>query len=131
MAHPDLPLGSCFEVPYFYQRVRISFPISALEDGSLRQFALEPGAHVPSAALEDLRGGSPEQNAAIARDILDGKRSPRRDIVLLNAAAALCVAGTVDDIDAGVVRAAEAIDSGEARARLARWVAFTGGQGAR
>jgi anthranilate phosphoribosyltransferase len=104
--------------------------VAALEDGVVRQFVLEPGAHVPSASLEDLRGGGPEKNAAIARDILDGKRSPRRDIVVLNAAAALCVAGTVDDIDAGVVRAAEALDSGEAQARLARWVEFTGGQGA-
>lgn len=73
---------------------------------------------LPRATLEDLRGGTPEANAATTRAILAGERGPRRDVVLLNAAAALWVAGAVSSLAAGLEPAARSIDSGAAAARL-------------
>lgn len=65
-----------------------------------------------------LQGGSAERNAAIARAILEGERGPRRDIVLVNASAALLAGGLAPDLRAGVGLAAQSIDSGAARAKL-------------
>jgi anthranilate phosphoribosyltransferase len=81
-----------------------------------------------AATTEDLRGGEPAYNAEVVRRLLDGERGPVRDAVLLNAAAALAVYDApgepVDEaLEAGLVRAAGAIDSGAAREALARWVA--------
>jgi len=74
--------------------------------------------------LEELAGGDPGANAGIVRDILTGKdRGPKRDIVLLNAAAALVVAEFADSFEQGWTRAAELIDTGAAADRLARFVA--------
>jgi len=86
---------------------------------SPEQFGLE------RAHLEDITGGSVEQNAQIIRDILDGKKSARRDIVLLNAAAALVAAGKVPSMAEGVPLAADAIDSGAARKKLQALVEFS------
>lgn len=63
---------------------------------------------------EDLTGGNPEDNARIALEVLNGVQSPRRDAVLLNAGAALYVAGLADDIPQGIEKAALSIDSGSA-----------------
>ncbi len=65
-------------------------------------------------ALDDLKGGGPEANAMLARQVLTGARGPRRDVVLLNAAAALAVAGRVATLEEGVRMAAEAVDDGRA-----------------
>jgi anthranilate phosphoribosyltransferase len=70
--------------------------------------------------LEDFIGGDIETNRAMLYDVLTGIPGPRREIVLLNAAAALVAAGIVDDLKAGVERAAEAIDMGEAATVLAK-----------
>lgn len=70
------------------------------------------------AGAADLRGGSPEENAALIRRILDGERGAARDIVLLNAGAALMVAGVAATVAEGIAEAVEAIDSGRAAARL-------------
>ncbi len=72
------------------------------------------------ASLDELRVDGPAQSAAVIRAIFDGERSARRDHVLLNAAAALVVAGVVSGLADGVDRAAQAIDSGAARATLER-----------
>jgi anthranilate phosphoribosyltransferase len=79
--------------------------------------------------IEDLRGGGAEENAAVARAVVDGQPGPIRDIVLLNAAAALAAEAGVPGPDAlekslaeGYARAAEAVDSGAARALLDRWI---------
>ncbi len=79
--------------------------------------------------IEDLRGGGAEENAAVARALVDGQPGPIRDIVLLNAAAALAAEAGVPGPDAlekslaeGYARAAEAVDSGAARALLDRWI---------
>ena len=75
-------------------------------------------AGLPRATLDDLMGGDVQDNAATILQILEGVKGPKRDIVLLNAAAALVAASITDDLKEGVERAAEAIDSGHARAIL-------------
>ena len=74
---------------------------------------------------EALRGGTPEENARALIGILEGAPGPLREAVLLNAGAALWVADAVQTLADGVLRAAESIDSGAARARLERLVALT------
>ncbi len=89
--------------------------IAELRDGRVIPGSLAPEeAGLGRARLEDLRGGDVDQNVAIARGILEGLRGPRRDVVLLNAAAALRVAGKAVDLREGVSLAAAAIDSGGA-----------------
>jgi anthranilate phosphoribosyltransferase len=74
----------------------------------------------------DLRGGDPEASAAIALAILHGEAGPRRDVVLLNAAAALEVSGRASSLDEGLAMAAASIDSGAAVDVLGRWVSSSG-----
>ena len=74
--------------------------------------------------LADIR--SPEENAAATRAVLEGEKGPRRDLVVLNAAAAIMVGGKAGDLAGGVAAAEQAIDSGSAAAVLARLVSFTG-----
>lgn len=87
--------------------------------GEGRSLEIEPGrlglACVPASALA---GGDAPENARILRAILEGETGPRRDVVLLNAAAALWVADAVPSLGAGLARARESIDSGAARAKL-------------
>jgi len=73
----------------------------------------------------ELQGGSPEENARSARDVLSGARGAKRDAVVLNAAGAIAAAGHADDLREGLGVAAEAIDSGRAAERLERLVAFS------
>jgi anthranilate phosphoribosyltransferase len=104
--------------------------VAELRDGKVSCFEVTPEqAGLPKARLKDLRGADAETNAQAVRALLTGAPGPFRDIVLLNAAAALIVAGRVDDLRAGVARAAEAIDSGAADAVLGRLAAITGGAG--
>ena len=86
---------------------------------------------LPAAPLSALAGGDAQQNAALLTEIFAGQRGPRRDIVVLNAAAALMVAGLAADLRAGMARAAEAIDSGAARRTLAALAEFGAGAAAR
>jgi anthranilate phosphoribosyltransferase len=100
--------------------------VAELQGGKVRCFEVTPEqAGLPKARLEDLRGGDAETNAQAVRALLTGAPGPFRDIVLLNAAAALIVAGRADDLRAGVAKAAEAIDSGAAEAVLGRLAAIT------
>ncbi len=80
---------------------------------------------VRPASLSEIAGGTREENAATAREVLSGRSGARRDIVLVNAAAALVAAGRAADLMAGVRAAAESIDSGAAAQKLARLVEFT------
>lgn len=84
---------------------------------------------VPRASLSDLAGGDPEANCAIARRILHGQRGPARDIVLVNAAAALLAAGLTTDFREAVKRAAESIDSGAACEKVEKLAAYARGCG--
>ncbi len=81
------------------------------------------------ALLDDISGGDVNENANIIRDIVAGKKSARRDVVLLNAAAALVAAGRADSIAEGVPLAAQSLDSGAARKKLDALVAFTNRKG--
>ena len=100
--------------------------VSALEDGKVRNFEVTPEeAGLARANPADLKGGDPAYNAAALRAVLDGANSAYRDIAVFNAAAALIVAGKAEDLKHGAAIAAEAIDSGRARAVLERLVAVS------
>jgi anthranilate phosphoribosyltransferase len=71
-------------------------------------------------------GGNAQENAARVRAVLGGAKGPARDIVLLNAGAALVVAGVADELPAGIERAKRAIDSGDAARKLDELAAFRG-----
>lgn len=100
----------------------VTSPTSVLEvrgDGEgafeVTHWRVDPAAlGLAHARLEDLRGGDAAFNAGVIRSVLEGERGPRRDIGVLNAAAALLVAGRVCDLEAGLAMAAEALDSGQA-----------------
>jgi len=98
-----------------------STTVAELDGGQVRTFTISPAdAGLPPASLETLRGGDPQANAVIAREVLSGVAGPRRDVVLLNAAAALVVAGRAATLREGACQAAAAIDDGRARALLER-----------
>ncbi len=93
--------------------------IAEWRDGTVRRFSVTPeDAGLPKADIAALRGGDAETNAAALTALLNGATGPYRDIVLLNAAAALIVADRVETLRDGVVLAAASIDSGSARAAL-------------
>jgi anthranilate synthase/phosphoribosyltransferase len=95
--------------------------VAALDGDEVRTFTVGPeDAGLASAPLDAVRGGDPQANAAIAREVLGGAPGPRRDIVLLNAAAALVVAGRARHLREGAQQAAAAIDDGRARRLLER-----------
>ncbi|MBI2708755.1 MAG: anthranilate phosphoribosyltransferase [Actinobacteria bacterium] len=92
-------------------------------DGTVRTLTVDPVAHgIGPATLDDLRGGDPATNATLARRVLAGEPGCHRDVVVLNAAAALVVAGMVDDIEAGLSAARRSVDEGAAAAALDRLV---------
>jgi anthranilate phosphoribosyltransferase len=94
-----------------------------VRDGIVSEAAVEPGdLGLPVASPGDLTGGDAEASAALARAILSGEVGPRRDVVLLNAAAALEVAGAADGLSEGIEVAARSIDTGAAADTLERWV---------
>ncbi len=102
--------------------------IAELRDGKVATFEVTPEqAGLKRARLDDLKGGDPGANAARMLALLEGKTGPLRDIVLLNAAAALIVAGRAGDLCDGTAQAARAIDSGAAKRALERLITITNG----
>lgn len=100
--------------------------ISELNDGNIKTYDLSPDQYFSrTAGLQDLKGGSPSENAAVTLGILKGEKGPKRDVVLLNAGAALVVAGKAVDIKEGIHLAGEAIDSGAAEDKLQQLIRFT------
>ncbi|MBB5520052.1 anthranilate phosphoribosyltransferase [Amphiplicatus metriothermophilus] len=100
--------------------------VAEVKAGRIRRFEIAPeDADLPRAAPEALKGGGPAENAEAVRALLAGAPSAYRDIVVLNAAAALVIAGVAPDLREGARRAARAIDEGRARAALDRLVAVT------
>ncbi|HVF07279.1 MAG TPA: anthranilate phosphoribosyltransferase [Actinomycetota bacterium] len=94
-----------------------------VRDGMVRETGLDPAElGIARATLDDLQGGDAQASAAIVRAILGGEPGPRRDVVLLNAAAALEVAGRASDLSEGLTLAAESIDSGAAGDALDGWI---------
>jgi anthranilate phosphoribosyltransferase len=95
--------------------------VSELRAGAVNTFYLHPAdAGLPVAARADLAGGSAEENAGMIERLLAGEQGPRRDVVILNAAAALLIAGEASDFAGGVARAARSLDDGGAAAALSR-----------
>jgi len=107
--------------------------VAEWHDGRVVEFTVSPeDAGLKPARLDDLKGGEPAHNAALMREVLAGAAGPLRDVVLLNSAASLVVAGRAENLRNGVDLAATAIDSGAARHVLDRVVAMTnegGGNG--
>ena len=104
--------------------------VAELKDGKVTVFEVTPAdAGLQPAKLSDLRGGDEKENAAAIRDVLAGKRTPLRDIAVLNAAAALIVAGKAANLTDGAALAAHAIESGAARKALDRLAAISNGRG--
>jgi anthranilate phosphoribosyltransferase len=95
-------------------------------DGRRKEYQLDPAelGLVP-APMDAMRGGGPEDNARIAREVLGGAAGARRDVVLLNSAAALRAAGLARDWRDGIRAAGEAIDSGRAADVLQRWATIS------
>src|SRR5438552_4771507 len=97
--------------------------VSECRAGAVNTFYVHPSDFgIAKSDPVALKGGDAAENAGIVRDVLSGTRGPRRDIALLNAGAALFVAGRVDTIKEGIAVAAAAIDSGAARGRLQQMV---------
>ncbi|PHS24879.1 MAG: anthranilate phosphoribosyltransferase [Robiginitomaculum sp.] len=94
--------------------------ISALENGQVKTFNIKPEDFgIPRARMSDLVGGDPAHNARAIRALLDGERGPFRDIALLNAGAAVYVAGQAPNVRAAIERCEKALDGGKAAAALA------------
>ncbi len=97
--------------------------VLSLDDGAIDEFTIDPGEFgLAGASLDDLRGGGPQENAAVVHRVLEGEPGPHRDIVVLNAGAALVVAGHAAGLADGIELAAAAIDDGRATATLASLV---------
>jgi anthranilate phosphoribosyltransferase len=97
--------------------------VTALENGTIRSFEISPeDVGLPRVKPEQLRGGDAGSNARAVEDVLEGKPSPFRDVALLNAAAALVVAGKAKDIKDAFELATRSLDSGEAEGRLDRLI---------
>ena len=102
--------------------------VSELSGGQIRTYQVDPTAlGLAVSTLDQLLVDSPQASAAAIRDVLAGTPGAKRDIVILNAAAALVVAGIASDLADGVARAAQAIDSGAAQKTLAALVAISNG----
>jgi len=105
--------------------------VAEFKDGAVREFEVAPEqAGLPRAEAADLKGGTPAENAAMMRALLDGAKGPVRDIVLLNAAAVLVIADAAADLREGVAQAAAAIDNGQALAALNALIEITNRSGA-
>jgi len=103
--------------------------VSEVRDGEVRTYTLDPAPLSTGpgpGSPDDLRcGGDPAQNAAVILTVFDGEKGPRRDAVILNAAAALVCGGVVPELEDAIDAAVEAIDTGAALAKLEELVAFT------
>ncbi len=100
--------------------------ISELNAGAIRTYEVTPEQLLGrTAAMADLEGGGPQQNAEITRRIFQGEKGPRRDVVVLNAAAALMAAGVAGDFQDGIRKAESSIDEGAAGQKLEALARFT------
>jgi anthranilate phosphoribosyltransferase len=100
--------------------------VSHLKDNNVHTFQMTPEEYgFKRAALEEIVGGNAKENAIIVRNILDGEKSPKRDMVLLNASAAFVATGLCDNFKEGIKIAMEVIDSNSARKKLDELVDFT------
>jgi anthranilate phosphoribosyltransferase len=106
--------------------------ITELKNGELSTYSVEPEAFTMTrASLKEIQGGDAGQNAAIILEILNGETGPRRDIVVLNAAAALVAGGKADNLSNGVKLAEESLSNGQARSKLIQLIDVTKDLGSR
>jgi anthranilate phosphoribosyltransferase len=100
--------------------------VAEAREGSVRTYEVDPEEFgMKRATLADISGGDAAENAATIREVLNGKKSPRRDVVLLNSAAALVAAGRTDHLSDAIPVAAKSIDSGAAARKLDMLVRFS------
>lgn len=100
--------------------------VSELDDGRVRTYDIHPEQYFgETAEAKDLTGGDPDENAAITRSILGGQRGPKRNVVLINAAAALTAGGLAANLKQGITLAAESIDSAKSLGKLEDLARFT------
>ena len=100
--------------------------VSRLYDNRIETYTLDPQElNLPRASLSGLAGGTAEENAAATKALLQGERGPKRDVVLLNAAAVLVAGGKTRDLGEGLALAAEAIDSGNALNKMVQLIEFS------
>jgi anthranilate phosphoribosyltransferase len=100
--------------------------VAEVRDGAVKSYTVAPEEFgMKRAPLSEISGGDVQANAQIVREILDGKKSPRRDVVLINSAAALVAAEKADTLKAGVTLAAQSLDSGASKKKLEELVKFT------
>jgi anthranilate phosphoribosyltransferase len=93
--------------------------VSELKDGKVNEYLISPEDFgIKKSTPEDIKGGSPEENAKITLDILKGAKGAKRDITLMNSGAAIYVAGRAESLSDGIQKATKSIDSGEAFKRL-------------
>lgn len=114
-------IGICF----LFAQNSLSAPAKVCEvkDGTFTSYEITPEQfELTRCSKEDLMGGTPAENAQITRDLLSGKSGPKRDAVLLNAGAAIYMAGRAETIQAGIDVARNMIDSGKAAAQLEKYV---------
>lgn len=100
--------------------------VSEIKDGKVVSYEISPvDFGIPMAKTEDVKGGTGSENADMTLSVLKGEKSPKRDIVLMNAGAAIYVAGLADNLAEGIKKAEESIDSGRAYEKLNALVEFT------
>ncbi len=108
--------------------ISISSPttVCELRDGFIKTYDITPEQFgLTRCKKEDLLGGTPEENAAITRNILNGEKGAKRDAVLFNSAAAIHIAKPEISIEEGINLAAEAIDSGKAKDQLVKFISLS------
>jgi anthranilate phosphoribosyltransferase len=123
LQHLGVECAIVFHAADGMDELSVASPSFVIEvDGERREYELDPAElGLPHAPVEAMRGGGPEENARLAREVLGGAKGPRRDVVLLNTAAALRASGLARDWKEGIGLAAEAIDSERAGEVLDRW----------
>ncbi|MCC7573915.1 MAG: anthranilate phosphoribosyltransferase [Candidatus Methanofastidiosum sp.] len=100
--------------------------ISELKNGSIKTYYLTPEeVNIRRAKIKELKGGTPEENARITLEVLEGNESPYTDITVLNAGAALYISGKASDIASGVEIAKEILESGIPKRKLDKLIEFT------
>jgi len=100
--------------------------VAEVRDGSVKRMVVSPEDFaLPRAPLDPLRGGIPQDNAVLIRALFDGETGPRRDVVVINAAAALVATGLAEDFREGALVAARTIASGAAKEKLEQFITFT------
>jgi anthranilate phosphoribosyltransferase len=116
----------CGEGTYDEISICSSTRVSHLKDGNVKTYEMTPDQYgFKRANREEIKGGDAQENAGIIRGLLDGEKGPKRNMVVLNAAAAFVVAGLDEDLKKGIERAEDCIDSGRAKEKLEALVDFT------